>query len=360
MTKRGRSVPAEDVPGAVMSLVFEFLITRPGEAFCMSKVCHSWRSALRLCRVSFWDWSTPTPPAWRFSFDDTKLQGLVAVLPRLRAIGCVSPDMSNVSVETLSTLPGLEKLALRGCRHISDCSPLARLTNLAHLDLSNTGVTDGCVRPLTALVRLEYLSLSSCHELHDDTVVALVRAMPSLRVLDVSHCYGLTDGVLPGLAGCALEELNLYGCRGIDVNGRSSLSGFTCLQQLNLGRTRTSTPCLRALSTLGSLRTLNLKECDVKDDGLHHLSGMTQLQGLDTCALQLTEAGLGSLAALKNLRYLTLRNTVILTVSSLGALLTSLPSLVYLNLVGCIESPVRDPELLAFLDRSPKIVLTRG
>jgi hypothetical protein len=47
------------------------------------------------------------------------------------------------------------------------------------------------------------------------------------------------------------------------------------------------------------------------DDGLAHLSGLTDLAELNLSDTPITDAGLAHLAGLKNLKYLEIRNTAV-------------------------------------------------
>jgi hypothetical protein len=80
-------------------------------------------------------------------------------------------------------------------------------------------------------------------------------------------------------------------CSGISDDGLKHLSGLTNLEWLEIDRTRISDDGLKHLSGLTNLVWLALDGTDITDDGLKHLSSLTNLQRLSLCGTQVTDDG---------------------------------------------------------------------
>ena len=175
-----------------------------------------------------------------------------------------------------------------------DLSPLAGLTNLITLDLTDSfSLID--LSPLAGLTNLSTLNLDSCTSLSDLSPLAGLTNLSSLnlrngfKLIDLSPITGLTN----------LSDLNLDSCTShIDL---SPLADLTKLSDLNLIGTRGD---LRHLANLSNLINLNLCYCSSLSD-LSPLAGLTNLITLDFFSCS-SLSDLSPLAGLKNLSYLSL------------------------------------------------------
>jgi energy-coupling factor transporter ATP-binding protein EcfA2 len=193
--------------------------------------------------------------------------------------------------------------------HVHDLAPLAALTALQHLDLSDTWVTD--LTPLAGLTALQYLDLS-------DTWVTDLTPLDGLTALQGLILYGTQVTDLTPLAGLrALQGLNLIGTQvadltplagltalqglilvGTPVTDLTPLAGLTALQRLDLSRTQVAD--LTPLAGLTALQSLNLSGTRVTD--LRPLAGLTALQHLDLTGTPVTDlTPLDGLSALRTL-----------------------------------------------------------
>lgn len=145
-----------------------------------------------------------------------------------------------------------------------------------------TEVSDGDLRLLAGLTRLEFLQL--CHTSITDEGLAHLEGLASLRLLDLG-CTSTSDAGLKHIRRlAALRELRLTGTR-VTGAGLVELKGLTRLEELWLG------------------------DLDVSDGELAHLEALTSLQRLDLAGTPVTDAGLIHLGRLANLVYVDLRNT---------------------------------------------------
>ena len=90
----------------------------------------------------------------------------------------------------------------------------------------------------------------------------------------------------------------------LDDASLECVAGRGDIVSLNLRDTQISDDGLRHLSSLRGLRRLHLERTGVGDAGLKHLAGLGKLEYLNLYETKITDAGLESLAALKGLRKL--------------------------------------------------------
>lgn len=164
-------------------------------------------------------------------------------------------------------IPGLEKLALRGCFEVTSASfaSIALLLHLVSLDLSHsvhvpgpTGFDSG-LDELLPLVRLRQLNLAGCGltdfslsslidsdvglvslsvrgaEISDDGLGLIVEYFQGLKRLDVGDCCYISSagylrlGELP-----ELEELSVEESSELDAAGLGVIGGLACLRALDV------------------------------------------------------------------------------------------------------------------------------
>lgn len=269
-------------------------------------------------------------PSHRFDINGSGLSNLspLAGLSSLLSLSLTDTGVTDVSA--LSGLTGLQTLDLSFIR-VTDVSALSGLTGLQSLDLRGTDVTD--VSTLSGLTGLHTLDLS----FNSVTDVSALSSLTGLQSLDLSRTSVRDVSALSGLTG--LQFLDL---RGTEVSDISALSGFDELQTLSLGGanvrdvsvlsgliglrsldlSRTNIRDARALSGLTGLQFLDLRGTNVRDVSV--LSGLTGLQSLHLGSTNVTDVS--SLLGLTGLQSLDLSGTNVTDVSSLSGL-TGLRSL---------------------------------
>ena len=188
---------------------------------------------------------------------------------------------------------------------LSDLSPLARCTQLTHLDLRQHSaartLSVGCLGGLT---RLRVLSLRSAA-----TGLEIIGKMTALEQVTVHGCLGLQR--LPELSGLtALRGVSLRDCDVLDDT--SGLSGLPVLEHLIITSLALRQPQLAGLAALKTLELTGpiadlslltalpaLKKLSVTSSVPLDLSGVASLPPLDT--LSLTSGGDPLVAPLANM-----------------------------------------------------------
>ncbi|KAF6253528.1 hypothetical protein COO60DRAFT_408782 [Scenedesmus sp. NREL 46B-D3] len=180
-----------------------------------------------------------------------------------------------------------------------------------------------------------------CLTLGDDTNkpwvtnrgLSSIGRMSSLQSLALHDCNSITNNGMTALGGLRhLSSLSLRGCRKITNNGLEVLQANSSLTSLNLhGCKRISDKGLSAVSNL-PLKALSLGLTRVKDEGMAYLARLTQLTELHCTNEELTDEGIHHLSSLTDLNTLALRDCCEVSGDALLALLPSLPHLAHLNL----------------------------
>jgi Leucine-rich repeat (LRR) protein len=199
----------------------------------------------------------------------------------------------------------------------SDMPELARLPNLARLDLSLTRITDHGLQQLKDAPAITDLNLYS-DELITDAGLSAVKGWKHLKRLSVRGTK-ITDTTLQHLSGVtSLESLDAGYAQITDV-GLDLLTTLTNLKELAIGGNKLTDLGLQPLRQLPGLIYLDLSGAQRTDSGLWSVS--------------LAEPGLEAIATLKNLRHLRLNGTL---VSARGMeKLAGLTKLEWLDLQGC-------------------------
>lgn len=247
----------------------------------------------------------------------------------LRSLGATNPDIRDLTGLELAT--GLTALYINpssGWNEVTDLSPLAGLTNLGILSLSDNDVSD--LSPIAGLTQLESLEVRSALvtdllPLAGLTNLEFLR-IDSNQISDLSPLAGLTNleslslsynrivdlSPLSGLAG--LVDLRLVWNRISDV---APLSGLSSLQTLDLQENRISNVAL--LSELRTLKELLLTGNSISD--LSPLQGLANLEVLGLGQNQATDLSpLSGLMRLQDLRLDSNRITDLSPLAGLSAL----------------------------------------
>jgi hypothetical protein len=198
-----------------------------------------------------------------------------------------------------------------------DMDRIARISTLKRLDLSLTRVTDLGIERLKPLTGIEELNLYACEHI-TDTALAHLREWRRLRRLNLRG----TDITDTGLAYVAshvkLEALDLSITQVTD-NGMEHLAELTQLRELVLGGNKITALGLSILQLLPELKTLSLSGRQMRNSGfwdvavtdldIDEIAKLAQLEHLDVGGLKLTDLGVRKLASLQHLRSLDLSGT---------------------------------------------------
>lgn len=207
--------------------------------------------------------------------------------------------LTNDDLAPLAHLKGLKQLVL-GEMRIDDgvFVHLQHLPNLETLILAYTS-NRGDMTSLTHLP-LRDVRLEGCRFVGDTCAETLAR-IPTLRQLEL-HMTGLTDLGVAALAGLPLETLWL-GPRVTDA-AMETLSKMPTLRHLDICAHNVSDAGAKMLASLPRLEILWLSRCDIGDECVEALAGISTLQELNVNCTRVTEDGLKTLrAALPNCRF---------------------------------------------------------
>ncbi|KAI9190528.1 uncharacterized protein BJ171DRAFT_546302 [Polychytrium aggregatum] len=242
-------------------------------------------------------------------------------LEQLRSLSLV--ECISLTSLSLSNLPRLQTLNMRGCRALESVDSLDGLVSLTDLDCSGCGVlrTVGSLSALEALVQVDF---SDCRSL---LWVGGLDRLVRLAALRLGGCARLPFiGSLERMTN--MTHLNLSGCVSLEAVG--PLDGLLQLRRLEA----------RGCTTLGSLGSLAQLSLLKKLD----LAGCTSLRSIDClgdlpCLRELDMSGCKSLRSLRLPRLpLAVEELVMTGCESLSDIRTinrQLPRLERLDLSGC-------------------------
>lgn len=189
----------------------------------------------------------------------------IASLSSLRRLALSNSGVSASELEAIGSMTGLISLDLSGCG-LSSVASLSQLTNLEELLLSDNSI--GNITPLEDLSKLTTLDLSN-------NAVTSLAVLVDLRALTwLSVANNPIDSLTPA-AGCtALEYLDLTNC---GISDLSAVSGMTALAQLNASGNQIAD--ISVLSNCTALSVLDLSSNQITDaDALGGLLALTQVQ----------------------------------------------------------------------------------
>lgn len=276
----------------------------------------------------------------------------------------VSSD-HEIDPEWLSVLPrtSLRQLQLSSASRVGDqgVREISEIQSLIGLSLPNSNITSAGARHISALKRLEHLSISD--NPIGDVGAEAISEISSLTRLELRGCgvgprgakalsklvnlrslilerNRISDDGLSSFRGFPrIEHLDLLGNQIGDVGAEVfSLDVFPRLHSLNLPNNNIGTRGSRAISVLPSLKTLSLSGNPVGDDGLEALSSLRKLTSLHLTGEQIGPRGAEALGRMSTLMNLGLQNA---SIGPDGArALSRLSELQSLNIHGCMIGDV--------------------
>ncbi|XP_051167584.1 F-box/LRR-repeat protein 7-like [Leptopilina boulardi] len=226
----------------------------------------------------------------------------------------------------------LTSLSLRHSKRVTDLNVTTILDNCIHLkelDMTDCSrITKVCTR--VAVLQLQTIDLSDCHEIDDSGLVSSLARMPHLNCLYLRRCFRITDTSLIAIASyCSgMRQLSVSDCTRITDFGVRELAACLgpslryfsvgkCDQVSDAGLLVVARHCykLRYLNARGCealsdsatvalargcprIRALDLGKCDIGDATLEALStGCPNLKKLSLCGCErITDSGLEALA----------------------------------------------------------------
>ncbi|CAI5528098.1 unnamed protein product [Closterium sp. Naga37s-1] len=274
---------------------------------------------------------------WCIQITDDALAPLAAChhLASLSTHGC--NRLSAAALTHVSHLPSLTRLNLEMCGLLK--GGMRHLTGLSSLRTLNVGwctsLDDDDMADIARLSSLHSLNVSRC-KITDAGLTALLQALSSLTSFSMAGCQHVTDTAFSLISGVhGLTELNVEWCALLTNTGLKHMQALTRLTSLNLAYTRfgvIDTPRNRSMqsapsfiSSLRSLRHLNLDSSRVNDLAMAELAGLTALESLDLSDSTVGDAGIRSVSAMTrlsslNLSYCSVTDGGVTSIAHLSAL----------------------------------------
>ena len=237
--------------------------------------------------------------------------------------------------ETLLPLNSLEELDLGEFGGLTDggAKSLSKL-NLRKLIANNCiQITDEGFRFLCNS-QLEDLSVSDCNV--TDEGLRSLDGNDRMRSLRLSYCNVTRDGLLAISKSKSLVSLDLE-CCNVGNDGTLEIIGkMKGLEKLSIGFSRSVTDAnVIFLEGLQNLRSLDIRTCDISDEGLKTVSKLVTLEELFLAGCErVTDVGLGLLNNLRNIQALSISSCAI-TDNGVYMLAKTMPKLEWLSLKRC-------------------------
>ncbi|KAI8466503.1 MAG: hypothetical protein J3K34DRAFT_472525 [Monoraphidium minutum] len=228
-----------------------------------------------------------------------------ALAPALRSLDLSCTRAGSRALTQIAGLTGLTELLLDMCPAFSS------LTNLEHLDLSDTEVGTPGAFHLARLRRLSRLALSDTDA--GDGAVSALTGLTRLTALhlDARHVSDEALRLALPLAG-TLRELDLYGCK-VTLRGAAALPAYRELTHLFLCGGWLTDRAVMEVAKLAKLQHLSIAQNPrLTDAAVHALSGGAcagSLEALNLTGTSVTDACLPLLARMPALAVVALSNT---------------------------------------------------
>lgn len=232
---------------------------------------------------------------------------LLHMFPELRELTLSGAKVTDAAVERLIGLRKLNTLSLIDAAITEKgVSSIAQLPCLYHLSFQNCAITEQGLKAITQLSGLHLLSFQNCSGVTVDLIQAIRETNPALSIR-----------VVPGVHIPSLQEmpnqksLTLSGEFATDATLAAMLGDAPGLTMLELDQCDFSDEGLEHISQLSNLTHLTVMNCQVTDQGLQSIGRLAKLDFLRLNGEQITDAGLGYLSPLKDLTWLYLDDTAI-------------------------------------------------
>ncbi|PWA45751.1 F-box domain, cyclin-like protein [Artemisia annua] len=171
-----------------------------------------------------------------------------------------SAELSNVGFQSLGA-----------CRHLTNLSLIRNQKNIitgfrtCDMDLLLLSVTEGCKG-------LESVVLDGFSSVRNAGFASILTACLNLKKFEIRNSWGLEDLTMKYVSEVhtSLVEVKLVSCKSITSKGvRDLVTSCTSLEVLDLfGCSRVKDFCIRKVSCLTLLTSLNLGGTEIRDDGM--------------------------------------------------------------------------------------------
>ncbi|KAJ4304690.1 SCF ubiquitin ligase complex subunit [Kalmusia sp. IMI 367209] len=290
-------------------------------------------------------------------------------------LSALAPEISDGTLQPLSTCNRVERLTLTNCTKLTDLSLTAMLQgNRSLLALDVTGLDSITDRSMFALaenaVRLQGLNITNCKKITDDSLEAVAKSCRHLKRLKLNGCQQLTDRSIIAFArNCRyILEIDLHDCRNLEDESITTLmTDGPHLRELRLAHCwRVTDQAFLRLPqgvTYDALRILDLTDCtELQDAGVQKIvQAAPRLRNLvlnkcrnitDRAVLAITRLG-------KNLHYIHLGHCSRITDAGVMQLVKLCNRIRYIDLACCTNLTDNSVTQLANLPKLKRIGLVK-
>jgi hypothetical protein len=208
----------------------------------------------------------------------------------------ISTGFDDMGAEAITACQKINSLTLEGCQKFTDAglNHIAKLRELRNLSLCNAGCTaEGVAAQMLKIEHFDFNKLAG--KLPRDTAPIVGPAYPTVTSIRFAQSESLTQEDFQALAhfkSCkSFSPLSIK-----DTSAWAGLASVTSLEKLFIDRNPFSDAEIDHLLTVASLVDLTLGTVDVTDAGLLKLAAMKKLKrlGLKPCP-KVTDAGIAAL-----------------------------------------------------------------
>jgi hypothetical protein len=178
---------------------------------------------------------------------------VLPTLPKLEELHCIPKERIKEALVHIGNCKNLRLLSFEWGHIPDDClGPLARLTKLEELHLSDSPVSSG-VQVVKHMTRMKYLNLEET--LVGDDELKVIAGLEHLETLFV-RSPNITDAGVGHLAGCARIETLSADSPQVTPNGLKQLARLPRLRTLYLWERPINAATLESLKTIETLEKL--------------------------------------------------------------------------------------------------------
>uniref|UniRef100_A0A7S1R2H0 F-box/LRR-repeat protein 15-like leucin rich repeat domain-containing protein n=1 Tax=Neobodo designis TaxID=312471 RepID=A0A7S1R2H0_NEODS len=237
----------------------------------------------------------------------TDVRVLLTFVPTPRSL-CFESNGIAVTREIIAAAPSLESLSVCGAQQLTveALAGVESLPQLRELSVADSAFVDpnaALTRAAAITVHLESLNLNGVVSVRDDVLLAVAASCPNLRCLTMRDMRSVSPRALAAITRCArLTHLDVTCCWANFSEDDVAAIGSGCpsLRVLILGRCHGVTASsLDAISSgCADLRRLDVNHTEVCDEALASVAQRCpMLQHLDVSFTEVTDTGVRAVAA---------------------------------------------------------------
>lgn len=250
----------------------------------------------------------------RLNLSDTAVtdagMAFLPLLPMLYEVNVSEDGITDEGVKQIARIPALNYLSLNGNHEITDKGLLYLKNRHLHgLLMSGLNITDAGVESISHIPTLEQLQVNGCKKLTDESAKSIAKC----RQLDflVMEDTGVADAGAAAISHLPhLKQLDFGNNKKLTARGVKALSALPVLARLGLNSSPFAGDWIACFDKFKTLKHLGLCWTGITDaDMAQMVSAVTKLDCLEIRGCwNLTDAALKSIAGMKNLKKIEIRD----------------------------------------------------